>query len=68
MFLPFGIMAALWERERSGRGQVVDAAIVDGVSSMMATFAGLVPSGLISVDRARNPLGGAAPFYRTWRI
>ncbi|MBX3595794.1 CaiB/BaiF CoA-transferase family protein [Sphingomonas sp.] len=67
MFLAFGIMAALWERERSGLGQVVDAAIVDGVSSLMTMFTGLRPSGRISLDRARNSLGGAAPYYRTYR-
>lgn len=66
LFLAFGIMAALWERERSGQGQVVDAAIVDGVSSMMTMFAGLIPSGRITLDRARNPLGGSAPYYRTY--
>jgi len=66
MFLAFGILAALYERQVSGRGQVVDAAIVDGVPSMMAVFAGLVPSGRISVDHERNPLGGAAPFYRCY--
>lgn len=66
MFLVFGILAALWERERSGRGQVVDAAIVDGVASMMTMFAGLTPSGRISLDRSRNLLGGAAPFYRCY--
>lgn len=66
MFLAFGIVAALWERERSGKGQVVDAAIVDGVSSLMTMFAGLVPSGRISIDRAENILGGAAPFYRSY--
>jgi alpha-methylacyl-CoA racemase len=64
MFLAFGIMAALWERQRSGRGQVVDCAIVDGVASMMTMFAGLIPSGAISLDRGRSLLGGAAPFYR----
>jgi alpha-methylacyl-CoA racemase len=66
MFLAFGIMAALWERTRSGRGQVVDAAIIDGVTSMMTGLAGLVPSGRLSLDRRRNPLGGAAPFYRCY--
>lgn len=67
MFLAFGIMAALWERERSGRGQVVDAAIVDGVASMMTMFSGLLPSGRISLDRRENILGGAAPYYRCYR-
>ncbi|MBA3055241.1 MAG: CoA transferase [Sphingomonadales bacterium] len=66
MFLILGILAALFERERSGRGQVVDAAIVDGVASLMTMFTGLVPSGQISLDRAENLLGGAAPFYRCY--
>jgi alpha-methylacyl-CoA racemase len=62
-----GILAALRERERSGQGQVVDAAIVDGVSSFMTMFAGLLPTGRISLDRDKNFLGGAAPFYRCYR-
>ncbi len=66
LYLAFGIMAALWERERSGQGQVVDAAIVDGVSSMMTFFAGLLPSGAISLERDRNLLAGAAPHYRCY--
>lgn len=66
LYLAFGIMAALWERERSGLGQIVDAAIVDGVSSMMTMFAGLIPAGRITLDRPRNPLGGSAPYYRTY--
>jgi alpha-methylacyl-CoA racemase len=66
LYLALGIVAALWERERSGRGQVVDAAIVDGVASMMTMFAGLLPSGRISLDPERNLLGGHAPFYRCY--
>lgn len=66
LYLAFGIMAALWERQSSGKGQVVDAAIVDGVTSLMAMFAGLMPSGAISLERDKNLLGGAAPFYRTY--
>jgi len=66
LYLAFGIMAALWERERSGQGQVVDAAIVDGVSSMMSFFAGLLPSGAFSLERDRNMLSGAAPHYRCY--
>ena len=66
MFLAFGIVAALWEREKSGQGQVVDAAIVDGVSSLMTMFAGLLPAGRISLNRSENLLGGAAPFYRCY--
>jgi alpha-methylacyl-CoA racemase len=66
LFLAFGIMAALYERQTSGRGQVVDAAIIDGVTSMMTVIAGLVPSGRMSLNNERNPLGGSAPFYRCY--
>jgi alpha-methylacyl-CoA racemase len=66
LYLAFGILAALWERQRSGRGQVVDAAIVDGVASMMSIFAGIIPSGIVSLERDRSLLGGAAPFYRCY--
>jgi len=66
LYLAFGIVSALLERERSGLGQVVDAAIVDGVASMMTMFSGLIPSGSISLDPERNVLGGAAPFYRCY--
>lgn len=66
MFAAFGIMAALWERNTSGRGQVVDAAMVDGVASMMSMFAGLLPRRAISMDRGENLLAGAAPFYRCY--
>jgi len=66
LFLAFGIAAALVERERSGRGQVIDAAIVDGVASTMGLFAGLAAGGALSLDRERSLLGGAAPFYRTY--
>lgn len=66
MLLVFGVLPALWERERSGRGQIIDAAIVDGVASLMSMFTGLIPSGRISLARDRNVLGGAAPFYRCY--
>ncbi len=66
LYLTLGILAALLERHRSGLGQIVDAAIVDGVASMMTMFAGLLPAGRISVERDRNLLGGAAPFYRCY--
>jgi len=66
MFLAFGILAALWERERSGEGQVVDAAIIDGVGSLMTMFAGLLPARHISLKRDENILGGAAPYYRSY--
>jgi len=66
LYLAVGILAALFERERSGRGQVVDAAIVDGVNSLMTFFTGLLPGKLLSLARERNPLAGGAPNYRCY--
>lgn len=66
LFLAFGILAALYERERSGEGQVVDAAIIDGVASLLTMFTGLLPSKGASLDPADNVLGGRAPFYRCY--
>ena len=66
MLLSFGILAALYERERSGKGQVVDTAIIDGVTSMMTMFSGLIPSGKLSMERGSRLLGGDAPFYRCY--
>jgi alpha-methylacyl-CoA racemase len=66
LYLAFGLVAALFERERSGLGQVIDAAIVDGTASLMAMFGGLLPSGKFSLEPDRNLLGGQAPFYRCY--
>jgi alpha-methylacyl-CoA racemase len=66
MFLITGILAALYERERSGKGQIVDAAIVDGTAHLMSFFAGLLPGKQISLERDQNLLGGAAHFYRCY--
>jgi alpha-methylacyl-CoA racemase len=67
MFLIFGILAALFERSQSGHGQVVDAAMVDGVPAMMGLLHGMLARGLWSEQRGRNLLDGGAPFYRTYR-
>ncbi len=66
MFCAMGILAALYERERSGKGQVVDAAIVDGVTSLMSFFYGQPASALRSTMRGTGLLGGAAHFYRCY--
>ena len=67
LYLAFGLMAALVERQRSGRGQVVDAAMVDGASSLLSIFHGLMAAGRWN-DGARgaNLLDGGAPFYDTY--
>jgi alpha-methylacyl-CoA racemase len=63
MFLLTGVLAALWARERSGRGQVIDAAIVDGVSSLAAFVHGLRAMGRWGDARGTNLLDSGAPFY-----
>jgi alpha-methylacyl-CoA racemase len=67
LYLAFGLMAALFERQRSGHGQVVDAAMVDGASSLMSIFHGMLASGRWNADtRSANLLDGGAPFYDTY--
>ena len=67
MFLITGILAALHERHRSGRGQVIDAAIVDGASSLMTIMYGLLAQGSWRDERGVNLLDGGAPWYDTYR-
>ena len=66
MYCAFGILAALYERQTSGKGQVVDAAIVDGVVSLMSFFYGQPHSALRTTQRGAGLLGGAAHFYRCY--
>ncbi len=63
MFLAFGMACALFERATSGRGQVVDAAIVDGVASLMAPIHGQHAGGFWPEKRGENIVGGGAPWY-----
>ena len=66
MLLAVGVLAALLERERSGLGQVVDAAMVDG-SALLASFLyGLRAAGAWQDERGTNVLDGGAPFYDTY--
>ena len=67
MFALTGILAALWERGRSGLGQVVDAAMVDGVSVLSQIILELRSVGMWSDARGSNLLDGGAPFYRTYQ-
>jgi len=63
LYLVMGILAALHERQSSGQGQVVDAAMVDGVASLMTQPHGSLAAGVISTERGTNPTDSGAPFY-----
>jgi alpha-methylacyl-CoA racemase len=67
LYLVTGILAALVQRARTGHGQVIDAAMVDGVASLTAMFHGMLAAGVWSTKRESNLFDGAAPFYRTYR-
>ena len=66
MLLALGILAALLERAGSGRGQVVDAAMVDGAALLMAPIYGMMALGRWKPDRGANLLDGAASFYGSY--
>jgi alpha-methylacyl-CoA racemase len=63
MFLVAGILAALLEAQHSGKGQVVDAAMVDGVGTLMTPTYGMQASGMHRGARGTNHLDSGAPFY-----
>jgi alpha-methylacyl-CoA racemase len=67
MLLALGILAALLERERSGLGQVVDAAMVDGSALLTSFVYGLRAAGAWQDARGVNLLDGGAPFYDTYQ-
>ncbi|MGQ0573786.1 MAG: CaiB/BaiF CoA transferase family protein [Pseudonocardia sp.] len=66
MLLVIGVLAALWEAQRSGQGQVVDAAMVDGASLLAQMVWGLLAHGHWRDERDVNLLDGHAPFYDTY--
>ncbi len=66
MFLIMGILSALYAARATGKGQVVDAAIVDGVNSMMGMFHGLDAVGGWQPERQNNWLDGGVPYYRCY--
>ncbi|GLY24706.1 CaiB/BaiF CoA-transferase family protein [Micromonospora sp. NBRC 101691] len=63
LYLVVGCLAALHVAGTTGRGQVVDAAIVDGTAHLTTMFAGLLADGAWRPERGRNLLDGGAPFY-----
>lgn len=66
MLMAFGIAAALVERGFSGKGQVVDAAMIDGASLLMTPFHGMRQAGGFSDERGTNGLDGGAHYYNTY--
>jgi len=66
MFLAFGMACALFEAQRSGKGQIVDAAMTDGSAALMSMFYGLHASGMWNEKRGTNFLDGGAHFYDTY--
>ena len=66
MLLAFGIVAALYERGVSGKGQVIDAAMTDGSALLMNSIFGLMGQGVWNQNRGSNLLDGGAHFYGTY--
>lgn len=66
MFLLVGILAALWERQQSGKGQVIDAAMVDGASMLSAMMWSFRAQGMWTDERGTNMLDTGAPYYDTY--
>lgn len=66
MYLALGVTAALLVARETGRGQVVDAAIADGVAALMSVIYGLRARGRWRLERGVNLLDGGAPFYRVY--
>ena len=63
LYLAMGMLAAVIEARQSGKGQVVDAAIVDGTASLMTSAFGLYAGGLMSLERGTNTSDSGAYFY-----
>jgi alpha-methylacyl-CoA racemase len=66
LYLAFGLICALREAERSGRGQVVDAAMVDGAAHLMTAIYGYRAAGLWGGGRGENFLDSGAPYYEVY--
>jgi alpha-methylacyl-CoA racemase len=64
--LAFGMVCALLEARRSGRGQVVDAAMTEGALALFAPFFGLAAAGLYRAERGSNLLDSGAPHYEVY--
>jgi alpha-methylacyl-CoA racemase len=66
MLCTMGILLALVERNTSGQGQIVDAAMVDGAANLSTLFYGLLGNHLMTLDIGTNMLDSGAPYYQTY--
>lgn len=66
LYLAFGLLAGILEARASGKGQVIDCAMIDGAASLMTMFYGMKAGGLWNANRGDNLLDGGAHFYDTY--
>ncbi len=66
LHLAYGVVCALFEAQRTGQGQVVDAAMLDGVMSLYSVFYGMAASGMHTEQIGSNLFDGGAPFYNVY--
>ncbi|RYZ01606.1 MAG: CoA transferase [Alphaproteobacteria bacterium] len=66
LYLAFGLLAGIIEAKSSGKGQVVDCAMIDGAASLMTMFYGMKAAGMWNANRDDNLLDGGAHFYDTY--
>jgi alpha-methylacyl-CoA racemase len=66
LYHAFGIVCGLLEAKKSGKGQVIDTAMTDGASSLMAMFYGMTAMGMWKDERGQNLLDSGAQFYDTY--
>jgi len=66
MFLAFGLLAAIWEAQRSGQGQVVDVSMVEGSAYLQAAIYGMHAAGYWVDKRGENVLDTGAPYYNVY--
>ncbi len=66
LYLAFGMACAMVEAQRSGKGQVVDAAMTEGAASLMTSFYGLHAAGLHALERRTNLLDSGSAIYETY--
>ncbi len=67
LYMAFGVVAALQAARRTGKGEVVDAAMSDGVAHLTSIFSGMLASGDWTCERGTNVLDGSAPYYAVYR-